>query len=314
MIAFAVRRLLGMIAVLFAVSVLTFVIFNVIPNGDPAIRMAGKTPTVTQVAAIRRDWGFNKSLPVQYGDMMKHVFSGDLISYTTRENVLDRIKQGLPATLFLAAGAAILMLLGGIALGTLSALRPNSFLDRVINGFAVVGISLPVLVLGAFASYYLGSKAGIFPSGGYVPISQGVGQWAWHLLLPCIVLAVLFIGVYSRVLRGDLVDALRSDHVRTARAKGVPERQVLIKHALRTSLIPTISLWGLDVALLLGGGAVLTETVFDLHGVGEYFADSIRTLDVPPVMAITLFGAALIVIFNTVIDIVYALLDPRIRL
>jgi len=142
----------------------------------------------------------------------------------------------------------------------------------------------------------------------------GVLQWAWHLLLPCIVLAILFIGVYSRVLRGDLVDALRSDHVRTARAKGVPEGKILRKHALRTALIPTISLWGLDVALLLGGGAVLTESIFDLNGVGAYFADSIRTLDVPPVLAITLFGAVLIVVLNTVIDIVYAVLDPRIRL
>ncbi|MDQ8047052.1 MAG: ABC transporter permease [Patulibacter sp.] len=315
MIAFVLRRIIGMIAVLFAVSVLTFVIFNVIPNGDPAIRMAGKNPTVTQVAGIRRDWDFDKPLPDQYVKMMQKVFSGDLISYAQRDNVTDRIKQGLPKTIFLAVGAAFFMLIGGIALGALSALRPNSVADRVINAFAVTGISMPVVCLGAITSYYLGSKLHIFPAGGYVTIAQGgVGQWLYHLLLPCLVLAVLFIGIYSRVLRGDLVDALRSDHVRTARAKGLPERQVLIHHALRTALIPMVTLWGLDVGLLLGGGAVLTESVFDLNGVGAYFAQSIASLDVPPVLEITLFGATVIVVLNTFIDILYAFLDPRIRL
>lgn len=315
MIAFIVRRIAGMIAVLFAVSVLTFLIFNVIPNGDPAIRMAGKNPTVTQVNAIRREWGFDESIPTQYVTTMKKIFSGDLISYAQREDVTDRIIQGLPHTIALAVGAAILMLLGGIALGSLSALRPNTVADRVINAFAVVGISMPVFWLGALASYYLGSKAGIFPPGGYVTVADGgLWQWAYHLILPCIVLSVLFIGIYSRVLRGDLIDALRSDHVRTARAKGLPERQVLIHHALRTALIPMITLWGLDVGLILGGGAVLTESVFDLDGVGQYFADSIRVLDVPPVLMITMLGAGVIVVLNTVIDILYAFLDPRIRL
>ena len=315
MTTFILKRLAGMVAVIFAVSVLTFLIFNVIPNGDPAIRMAGKNPTVTQVEAIRKEWGFDKSLPTQYATTMKKVFSGDLISYANREDVVQRIRDGLPHTMSLAAGAALLMLLGGIALGALSALRANSFADRSVNAFAVVGISMPVFWIGAIASYYLGSKAGIFPAGGYVSIEEGgVGQWIYHLIMPCVVLSVLFIGIYSRVLRGDLIDALRSDHVRTARAKGLSERRVLVRHALRTALIPMITLWGLDVGLLLGGGAVLTESVFDLNGVGQYLADSIRTLDVPPVLAITLLGSTVIVVLNTLIDILYAVLDPRIRL
>lgn len=314
MIGFILRRIVAMVLVLFAVSVLVFAIFNVIPGDDPAVRMAGKNPTATQIEAIRKEWGFDQSLPTQYVKTMEKVFSGDLISYSTRENVVDRIKEGIPRTAALAFGAAIFMLLGGIALGTLSALKPNSKSDRVINGFAVIGISLPVFWLGSMVSYYLGSKAGIIPAGGYVEISEGgVGQWAWHLVAPWIVLAVLFIGIYSRVLRGDLVDALRSDHVRTARAKGLDERRVITRHGLRTALIPMITLWGLDVGLLLGGGAVLTETVFDLDGVGAYFADSIGTLDVPPVLAVTLFGAFVIVVLNAIIDILYAFLDPRIR-
>ena len=314
MILFIIRRILAMVLVLFAVSVLVFTIFNVIPDGDPAVRMAGKNPTDTQIAAIRKEWGFDEPVTTQYVKTMEKVFDGSLISYSTRENVTDRIIDGLPRTLALAAGAAVLMLLGGIALGTLSALRPNSLLDGIINGFAVVGISLPVFWLGSVVSYYLGSKAGIFPAGGYVSIQDGgVAQWAWHLLAPWIVLAILFIGIYSRVLRGDLVDALRSDHVRTARAKGLSERRVITKHGLRTALIPMITLWGLDVGLLIGGGAVLTETVFDINGVGAYFADSVGTLDVPPVLAITLFGAVVIVVLNALIDILYAFLDPRIR-
>ena len=314
MIGFIVRRLLAMVLVLFAVSVLVFAIFNVIPGDDPAQRMGGKNATPTQVEAIREEWGFDESLPVQYAKTMQKLFSGELISYNTRENVVDRIKEGIPRTAALTFGAAFFMLLGGIALGTLSALKPNSKSDRIINGFAVIGISLPVFWLGSMVSYYLGSKAGIIPAGGYSEVAEeGVAQWAWHLVAPWVVLAILFIGIYSRVLRGDLVDALRSDHVRTARAKGLGERSVVTKHGLRTALIPMITLWGLDVGLLLGGGAVLTETVFDLDGVGAYFADSIGTLDVPPVLAVTMFGAFVIVILNAIIDVLYAFLDPRIR-
>lgn len=314
MIGFIIRRLLAMVGVLFAVSVLIFVIFNVIPNGDPAQRMAGKNPTPEQITAIRKEWGFDRPVTVQYVRMLEKVASGDLISYSNRENVMHRIREGLPRTISLAVGASILMLLGGIALGMLSALRPNSLSDRLINAFAVIGISMPVFWIGALVSYYLGSKAGIIPAGGYSMVAEdGVLQWAWHLIGPWVVLSVLFIGIYSRVLRGDLVDSLRSDYVRTARAKGLSERDVVVKHGLRTALIPMITLWGLDVGLILGGGAVLTESVFDLDGVGQYLAESVNKLDVPPVLAITLLGAVVIVVFNAVIDILYAVIDPRIR-
>lgn len=312
---FILRRLLAMVLVMFATSVAVFVIFNVIPGGDPALRMAGKNATAEQVASIRRDWGFNEPLPAQYVRMLEKTFSGDLISYSNQENVVDRIKQGLPHTLSLTILSSLLMLAGGIALGILSALRPGSLWDRAVNVIAITGVSLPVFWTGALMSYYLGSQAGIIPAGGYVSIADGgVLQWFWHLIAPSLVISFLFVGIYSRVLRGDLVDALRSDYVRTAQAKGLPPQQVLRRHALRTALIPMLSVWGLDVGLTMAGGAVLTETVFDLDGVGAYLAESSGRLDVPAVMAITLFGSVVIVVLNAIIDILYAYLDPRIRL
>ncbi|MEH3054306.1 MAG: ABC transporter permease [Patulibacter minatonensis] len=315
MIGFIIRRLGSMVLVLFAVSVLIFVIFNVIPSNDPAVRMAGKNPTPTQIEAIRRDWGFDKPVTTQYVRMIEKTFNGELISYSNRQNVTERIKEGLPRTLSLTFFSSLFMLLGGILLGMLGALKPNSKSDRAVNAFAVTGISLPVFWTGSLASYYLGSKAGVIPAGGYVEISEGgVLQWFWHLLAPSIVISLLFIGIYSRVVRGDLLDALRADYVRTAEAKGLSRRRVVVRHALRNALIPMITLWGLDVAITLGGGAVLTETVFDLDGVGAYLAESVQTLDVPPVLAITMFGAIAVVVMNALVDILYAYLDPRIRL
>ena len=315
MTAFIVRRLLAMVLVLFAVSVLVFLIFNVIPNGDPAARIAGKNTTPQQLEAIRKEWGFDRSLPVQYGKTMGKLFSGDLESYANRVSVTEEIVRGAPRTFALAIGAAIIWFVVGVAVGLLTALRAGRWSDRLITVLALVGISMPVFWLGALALYYLGYKAGIFPTGGYEEIATGglVG-WLHHLLLPWLVLSTLFIGVYSRVVRSSVLDTINDDYVRTARAKGLSERRVLLRHVLRNSLIPVVTLWGLDFGLALGGGAILTETVFDLQGVGQYFAESIRRLDVPPVLGVTMFTAFFIVVFSTVVDIAYAFLDPRIRL
>jgi peptide/nickel transport system permease protein len=310
-----VRRIMAMVLVMFAVSVLTFAIFNVIPNGDPAARMAGKNSTPEQIAAIRRDWGFDKPLYVQYAKTMSKVFTGKLESYANRENVVDRIKDGAPRSFILAIGAAIIWFVTGVALGLFSAVRAGAISDRIVTVLALIGISIPVFWLGALMNYYLGYKLGIFPNGGYVTISKGgLWQWFYHLVLPWIALSTLFIGVYSRVLRSSVLDTINDDYVRTARAKGITERRVLRNHVLRNSLIPVITLWGLDFGAVLGGGAILTETVFDIQGVGQYFAESIGRLDVPPVLAVTLFGAFFIVLLNAIVDILYAALDPRIRL
>jgi peptide/nickel transport system permease protein len=312
---FIIRRLVGMVVVMFAVSVLTFLIFNVIPNGAPEDRMAGKNSTPVQIAAIREEWGFDKPLYTQYVTTMKKVFNGDLISYANQTNVVDEIKRGIPRTFALAIGAALLWFALGLALGLYTAMRAGRWTDTLVTVLALVGVSMPVFWIGALASYYLGFKAGIFPNGGYSEIGEaGLWEWVKHMILPWCVLATLFVGVYSRVLRSNILDTINDDYVRTARAKGLTERRVMIHHVLRNSLIPIVTLWGLDFGAVLGGGAILTESVFDLQGVGQYFADSISQLDVPPVLAVTLFGAFFIVLLNTIVDIVYAALDPRIRL
>jgi peptide/nickel transport system permease protein len=314
MARFVIRRLIQMVLVMFAVSILTFLIFNVIPNGDPAVRMAGRQPTETQIEAIRKEWGFDENIFVQYFTTMKKVFTGDLKSYFTQLPVGEEIKKGLPRTLSLAIGAAILWMLVAVAFGLYSAVKAGKFADRFLTIIALIGISMPVFWIGALMNYYLGFKLGLFPNGGYVEFTEDPVDWLYHLILPWTALAILFIGFYSRVLRSNVLDTINEDYVRTARAKGLSERQIMVRHVLRNSMIPIITLWGLDFGAVLGGGAILTETVFDLQGVGQYAADSIGLLDVPPVLAVTLFAAFFIVLLNAIVDIVYAYLDPRIRL
>jgi peptide/nickel transport system permease protein len=314
MARFIARRVVAMVAVLFAISVITFLIFNVIPNGDPAYRLAGKSPTPDTLAAIRRTYGFDKPVPIQYVNTMKQVFTGELISYSNNVNVVDEIVQDFPRTLSLAIGAGLMWMFFAIVLGLYTAVKAGRFADRFLTVLALIGVSMPVFWVGAMMSYYLGFKWGLFPNGGYVPFTESPPQWAYHLLLPWTALSILYIGVYSRILRSNVLDTMSEDYVRTARAKGISERQILLRHVLRNSMIPIVTLWGLDFGAVVGGGAILTEKVFNLQGVGQYAADSIANLDVPPVMALTMFGAFFIVLLSAIVDIVYAYLDPRIRL
>jgi peptide/nickel transport system permease protein len=310
---FAIRRLGGTIAVLFAVSVLTFLIFNVVPNSDPAQRMAGRSATPRLVASIEEEWGFDESLPQQYMTMMKKIFSGDVISYEGRENVDERIEEGIPATFSLCIGAAAIWMFFGILFGYLSAVKAGGLLDRVLTIVAVVGISMPIFLLGTIFLSYLTYKTEIFPSSGYVEFADSPLEWAEHLVLPWVTLAILYIGFYSRVLRSNMLDAMNEDYVRTARAKGLSERRVMTRHVMRNSLIPIVTLFGLDFGALLGG-AILIEGIFGLNGVGQYAYESLKNFDLPPIMAIVLFGAFFVVLFNALVDIAYAWLDPRIRL
>jgi peptide/nickel transport system permease protein len=314
MARFIVRRIAQMLFVMFAVSVLVFLIFNVIPNSDPAVRMAGRQASQSTIEAIRKEWGFNDSLPQQYVTTMKMVFNGDLVSYVTQLPVNEEIRKGIPRTFSLAIGAALLWMFVAICFGLYSAVKAGKFADRGLTIIALIGISMPVFWIGALMNHYLGFKLGWFPNGGYVDFSESPIDWFYHLILPWTALAILFIGFYSRVLRSNVLDTINEDYVRTARAKGLSERQIMVKHVLRNSMIPIVTLWGLDFGAVLGGGAILTETVFDLQGVGQYAAESIGQLDVPPVLAVTLFAAFFIVALNAVVDILYAILDPRIRL
>src|SRR3954453_12177338 len=239
---FILRRLVGMVLVLFAISVLTFAIFNVIPNGDPALRLAGHSTSPETVAAVRHQWGFDKPVYVQYARTMEKIFTGTLVSHNTQQNVLHEIRHDIGRTFSLAIGAALMWMVFALGLGLYTALRAGKFSDRSLTVLALVGISMPVFWIGALMSYYLGFKAKIFPYSGYVPLTQNPIQWAYHLILPWTALSILFIGIYSRIVRSSVLDTINEDYVRTARAKGVSERQVLIRHVLRNSLIPVVSL------------------------------------------------------------------------
>jgi peptide/nickel transport system permease protein len=313
MARFVVRRLAGMVAVLFAVSVIVFLIFNVIPNADPARQMAGRSANPQLIASITEEWGFDDSLPQQYLTMMGNILNGEVISYETQEDVDERIVEGIPATFSLCVGAAVIWMFFGILFGYLSAVRAGGWLDRALTVLAVTGISMPIFWLAAILLNYLTYELEVFPSGGYVGLSEDPLEWANHLVLPWITLAIVYVGFYSRVLRSNMLDAMDQDYVRTARAKGLAERRVLTRHVLRNSLVPIITLFGLDFGALLGG-AILVEGVFSLNGIGQYAYESLLNLDLPPIMAITVFGAFFVVLFNTLVDIAYAYLDPRVKL
>jgi peptide/nickel transport system permease protein len=314
MVRFVTRRVTGMIAVLFAISVIVFLIFNVVPNSNPAIRIAGKNANPELIARVSADLGLDQPLPIQYLTLMKKIFTGQLTSYASSQNVTEQIWRGLPATLSLTIGAAVLWMVLAVVFGYLSAIHSGKFTDRALTILSLVGISMPVFWLAAILLYFFTFKIELFPTSSYIPLTKDPLKWASHLILPWFTLAILYVGFYSRVLRSNMLDVMNEDYVRTARAKGITERQVRIKHVLRNSMIPIVTLFGLDFGAVVGGGAILTETVFNINGVGLYAGRAIGSLDLPPLMGVTMFGAFFIVFFNTVVDILYAFLDPRIRL
>jgi peptide/nickel transport system permease protein len=315
LITFVIRRLIGAFLVLVAVSFITYLIFVKIPGGDPAQRIAGRTATDANIADIREKLHLNDPFYEQYWAMMKSLFTSDLVSYAQQLNVVDQIVQGMPATFSLCIGAGIIWLGFGILVGVISAVTAGRLSDRVITVLALIGISMPVFWLGLIVRYLFAQDHpfAFMPDGGYVALTSNPWQWFTHLIMPWLVLAVLFIGFYGRVLRSNILDTINEDYVRTAKAKGLPWRRVLVKHVLRNSLIPIVTLFGLDFAAVLGGSAILTETVFDLKGIGWYAAKSIGLLDLPPIMAVTIYATFFIVMFSVVVDLLYAWLDPRIR-
>jgi peptide/nickel transport system permease protein len=311
---FIVRRSLSAIALLFATSVVVFGIFEIIPSYNPARAIAGRNATPTTVEQVSKKFGFDKPFYVQYVNTMKLIFTGQVIDYQDDLNVVDQFKQKFPVTLSLVIPAGILWLAVSIILGSISALRVGKFSDRALMVAAILGVSIPVFLLAALLLYLFAFKLPWFPNTGYVKFGDNPWQWVYHLILPWISIAVLSIGFYSRVLRSNLLDMVNQDFVRTAKAKGLPQRAVFRTHVLRNSLMPIITMFGLDFATLLGGAALVTETIYNLPGIGQYEAQAIGNLDVPPILVGSMFTAFFVVLFGAFSDVLYALLDPRIRL
>jgi peptide/nickel transport system permease protein len=310
--AWLVRRLMWSVLVLVIVATATFAIFFAIPT-DPAELVAGKYASPATVALVRQRLGLDRPRPVQLGLFLARAARGDLgYSYTSQQPVTQAIVQAFPRTLSLTAGAAVLWLLIGIPLGVLSALRPRSAWDRGALLFSLFGISVPVYWLGLVLLWIFADGLGWFPLGDYTEIrTAGLGEWAHHLFLPWLTLALLYAGWYARMTRSQMLEVLGRDHVRTALARGLSRSRVVRRHVLRNALLPIVTMFGMDVASLFGG-AVLTETVYGIPGIGGLAFRAIRMRDLPMVMGTVLFAAFFIVIANLVVDAVYRLLDPRI--
>ncbi|HEY0631106.1 MAG TPA: ABC transporter permease [Thermoleophilaceae bacterium] len=304
-------RGVGMVAVLIVVSIATFAAFDLLPQGDPAERLAGRQPSTEQVRAIRHEWGFDQGVGTQYVTMMRKAFAGRLVSYQTGLEVHGEIWRRLPRTLWLAFGGIALAAAAGVGVALVTAGRRRR-LGAVAEGVAVVGISTPVFWLGAVLAYLIGFKAGVLPNGGYVPFADDPLEWLRHMILPWITVAIVATGTYLLVARARIEQALSEDHSRAALAAGIGPR-ALARRALRPALAPLVALWGLDFAGVAAGSAVLVEAVFDLGGVGQYAADAMADLDAPAVIGVTLLAAFFIVIVNAAVDVAQVALDPRRR-
>jgi peptide/nickel transport system permease protein len=321
MLTFAVRRVLWTMLIMFVITVVVFIIFFKTPGVDPARAIAGRNPNAQTLAEIRAQFGLDRPLPVQYALMMKRLFiSRDLVSYSNQGlKVVPEIAQAAPATLSLVFGAAVLWVVLAIAVGIAATLLRGTIFDPLLMVVALVGVSAPVFWVGQLANMVSqGGLHGTFlfswvPPLGYTPFTQDPALWFKGLVIPWTTLSILYIGFYGRVLRANLIEGQNEDFIRTARAKGLTERRVLLRHNLRTSMITFVSLFGLDFGALVAGGALLTEVVFGIHGVGYLAYQGFINLDLPTIMATVVYGAFFIVLANALVDIAYAWLDPRIR-
>jgi peptide/nickel transport system permease protein len=321
MVAFIIRRLLWMVVLLLVISALTFLIFYELPSADPALLRAGRQPTPELVASIRQTLGLDDPVYVQYAKYLeKLVFHFDFgYSYQNNVPVREQIFDRIPATLSLAVGGMICWLLIGLPIGIFAALRAGRLPDKLAMGLALVAISAPVYWLGLVSLYLFSEELGklpLLPGQGAYP-SQGnifsdPGTVIPALIMPCLVLSASFAAIYARFLRGNLMEVMSEDYVRTARAKGLRERRVVYRHGVRSAITPIVTILGLDLGILLGG-AILTETVFNIPGVGRLAFDAIQKSDLPTVQGTVLMGAFFIILLNLIVDVVYAFLDPRVR-
>jgi peptide/nickel transport system permease protein len=319
MVFYIARRLLWTLVVVAAVLAITFVVFYLLPAGDPALRFAGKNPNTAELELIRQRLGLDQAWYIQFFKYVKRFFTGDQygwpgLGYTFagQSSVLHLIQDRAPRTILLIMGASILWLTTGVAIGVISAVRRRTVVDRAAMGFALFGISAPVFWLGLMALYIFWRKLGWTGGTGYVsPLDSPTGFLS-HMILPWIVLAMLYAAFYARMTRNNLLETLGEDYIRTARAKGLSEREVIFKHGLRASLTPIVTMFGLDIALLVGG-AVITESVFNIQGLGYLAINGALTQDLPTVLGVVLLAAVAVAIMNLIVDILYAFLDPRVR-
>jgi len=335
MIFFIIRRLITTVFLLLLVSMITFAIFFLIPRlaGQTAYQLAaqyvGRNPIPSEIRAVEAKLGLNDPLYLQYGRYIKgivagiHYNSGTDVSYCpfpcfgysfrNQQPVWPQLISNAPVTLSLAIGASVLWLIGGVSVGVLSALRRGSIFDRFSMGIALAGVSLPVFFTGLIALELFSYKWPIFPDVHYVPLTTNPLLWARNLVLPWITLAFLYAALYARLTRAGMLETMGEDYIRTARAKGLAERKVVVRHGLRAALTPIITIFGLDLGLLLGG-AILTETTFSLPGLGQFTILAIQNQDLPEIMGVVMLASFFIVIANLVVDILYAFVDPRVRL
>ncbi len=334
MIAFIIRRLFTTIFLLLVVSLITFAIFFLIPRlaGQNTYQLAteyvGRNPSRAAVLQIEAKLGLDHPIWVQYGNFLKgivvgaHYNSGTSTTYCpppcfgysfrTQQPVWPQMVSDLPVTLSLAIGAAILWLVAGVAIGVISALKRGTLFDRFSMGIALAGVSLPIFFTGLISLELFSYKWPIFPSVQYVSLTTNPFLWARNLVLPWVCLAFLYAALYARLTRAGMLETMNEDYIRTARAKGLPERTVIFKHGLRAALTPIVTIFGMDLGLLLGG-AIITEYTFSLHGLGLFTILAIQNQDLPEILGVTMLAAFFIVIANLVVDVLYAVVDPRVR-
>jgi peptide/nickel transport system permease protein len=316
--AYVLRRVLWGVLLLALVSLLTFVVFYVLPTADPAQLRAGRTADPATLAQIRENLGLDRPLTAQYWTFLTGlVLHADLgFSYYSGASVGSLLADRLPATISLTLGAVVIWVLVAVPLGVVSAVRRGTWIDKLTTAGALLGISAPVYWLGLVALYLFADDIGTFPllpgAGSYVPLTEDPWRWLTSLIMPWIVLASTFTAVYARLLRGNMIEVLSEDYVRTARAKGLSERRVVWRHALRGAVTPLVTLAGLDIGLLLGG-AVLTEVVFGVPGIGRLNYEAIVHADYPVIQGTVLLAACFVIVANIVVDVAYAYIDPRVR-
>jgi peptide/nickel transport system permease protein len=334
MITFIIRRLITTVFLLIVVSIITFAIFFLIPrlagqnSYELAAQYVGRNPTRSAILQMEAKLNLNSPLVVQYWHFLwgivagTHYNAGPSVTYCappcfgysfrSQQPVWPQMVAALPVTLSLAIGAAVLWLIGGVSVGVLSALRRGTLFDRFSMGVALAGVSLPIFFTGLISLELFSYKWPIFPNVQYVPITTNPALWARNLVLPWVTLAFLYAALYARLTRAGMLETMDEDFIRTARAKGLRERNVVVRHGLRAALTPILTIFGMDLGLLLGG-AILTETTFSLPGLGQFTLLAIQNQDFPEIMGVVLLAAFFIVIANMVVDILYAVIDPRVR-